>query len=385
MAVRTKAAHKNEVDVPWRPTGSRPSWGSARGTGVGKVWFPRHYTGVKLVPELIECSVCWQVGILAGRHEREREEEEKDGERRRDGVGWPRFVSDAVAISVPRPRLFQVVYLSFSVTVSFSPFFLFTDPFLLTSQRSRQRDRRYRDAFHRYTQPRPAFEITRRYLNSVQLYMPMIHAAIWIESQPSSHCLFLIPFLDRRLTWYALMLTKTYNEDLNDNLELVCWFDDAYLTLARVCRMPNPMFFRNVLLTSVCLHRISHESYCCIRVGFKEWQSVLLKNAGKIAQYNRIILRSFFSKDDGYTWIDSRWIDPSCWKLNISQILNLAIGVWKKCRTGTSEFKLIGKIGKTLDIKIRILKIVIIRAGVIFCEAGFKNFEGPEYTFKFYA
>lgn len=56
---------------------------------------------------------------------------------------------------------------------------------------------------------------------------------------------------------------------------------DAYkdLTLARVCRMPNPMFFRNVLLTSVCLHRISHESYCCIRVGFKEWQSVLLKNA----------------------------------------------------------------------------------------------------------
>lgn len=29
-----------------------------RGTGVGKVRFPRHYTGVALVPELIECSVC---------------------------------------------------------------------------------------------------------------------------------------------------------------------------------------------------------------------------------------------------------------------------------------------------------------------------------------
>lgn len=271
--VRTRPAHENEVVVPWRPTGSRPSWGSARGTGVGKVWFPRHYTGVKLVPELIECSVCWQVGILAGRREREREEEEEDGERRRDGVGWPRFVSDAVAISVPRPRLFQVVYLSFSVTVSFSPFFLFTDPFLLTSQRSRQRDRRYRDAFHRYTQPRPASQITRRYLNSVQLYMPMIHAAIRIESQPSSHCLFLIPFLDRRLTRYALVLTKTYSENSNDNLELVTW----YLTLVRVCRMPNLMFSRNVLLTFVCLHRIWHESYCCIRVRLQRMATYFVK------------------------------------------------------------------------------------------------------------
>lgn len=276
--VRTRPAHENEVVVPWRPTGSRPSWGSARGTGVGKVWFPRHYTGVKLVPELIECSVCWQVGILAGRREREREEEEEDGERRRDGVGWPRFVSDAVAISVPRPRLFQVVYLSFSVTVSFSPFFLFTDPFLLTSQRSRQRDRRYRDAFHRYTQPRPASQITRRYLNSVQLYMPMIHAAIRIESQPSSHCLFLIPFLDRRLTRYALMLTKTYSENSNDNLELVTW----YLTLVlefvacQIWCFPEtccwPLF--------VCIEYDMNHIVVFV-LGFKEWQPILLKNIGR--------------------------------------------------------------------------------------------------------
>lgn len=31
-------------------------WGTR--TGVGKVRFPRHYTGVALVAELIECSVC---------------------------------------------------------------------------------------------------------------------------------------------------------------------------------------------------------------------------------------------------------------------------------------------------------------------------------------
>lgn len=55
------------------------------GSGVGKVRFPRHYTGVALVPELIECSVCWQVGILAGRHESRRKER---GSRREVETGF---------------------------------------------------------------------------------------------------------------------------------------------------------------------------------------------------------------------------------------------------------------------------------------------------------
>lgn len=113
--------------------------------------------------------------------------------------------------------------------------------------------------------------------------MTMIHAAIRIESQPSSHCLFLIPFLDRRLTRYALMLTNTYNENLNDNLELVCWFDGAYLTLVRVCRMPNLMFSGNVLLSFVCIeYDMNH--IVVVVLGFKEWQSILLKSTGQCGE-----------------------------------------------------------------------------------------------------
>lgn len=81
-----------------------------RGRGRAKLDFRVIKQALGLVTELIECSVCWQVGILAG-----------GGEKRRGGEPVDRrFVSDAVAISASPHRLLQAVYLSFSVTVSFS-------------------------------------------------------------------------------------------------------------------------------------------------------------------------------------------------------------------------------------------------------------------------